>query len=513
VSSARADPGRWVPDCLRWRASISPDSLALKLGSSEWSYGEMQEKVSSLSAVLLARGVRKGSRVALVMSPSEAYIAAVHAVARVGAVSVPLNHRLPSAELRRLLTDSRPSLVIHDGMIDDETKERAQASIRWAIAEELLAETPRKAPIPGDRIDASAVHAIVYTSGSSGGPKGVKLTLGNLIWNAFSVGLRIGGSSEDRWLLCMPLFHVGGYAVLFRSVLYGSSIVLHRRFDAKAVSLSLDNDGITLASLVPTMLNDVLDARGGKPLPPKVRLLFVGGGVPNPALIAAIRLRRIPALLTYGMTETCSQVAVSKAWTSGDGPAYHAVFPSEVVVTKSKTKVRPLPPGEVGEVAVRGPTLFAGYLGKPGLTRSRFRGDWFLTGDLGYIQKRTFSPGHETQGVVIMGRKEETIVTGGEKVFPGELELALKEHPGVKDAMVLGLDDARWGHRVVAVVEARADDSRPSVQELTEFLGARLAHYKLPKQFHFLPSFPRTSTGKTRRADVRLIVERAGEES
>ncbi|HUH99547.1 MAG TPA: AMP-binding protein [Nitrososphaerales archaeon] len=515
LRAARLDQSRWAPDWLRWRSSASPDSPAVRRGSLEWSYRELQERVSSISAALLSRGVGRGSRVALLMPPSEAYIAAVHAVARLGAVAVPINHRLSPSELHRLLTDSRPSLAIHDETFAaDARKPGVPGSVRWALAKELMEERPKDGEhVVGDRLDTRGLHAIVYTSGSSGGAKGVQLTLANLMWNAISVGFRTSLSSVDRWLLCMPLFHVGGYAVIFRSVLYGSSVVVHPKFDAKAVSLSLDNDDVTLASFVPTMLTDVLEARGGKPLSSKVRLLFIGGGMPDHTLVAAIRLRRLPALLTYGMTETCSQVAVSRPWISRDGPSYEAVFPNEIVVTKpgSKKAVTQLPPGEVGEVAVRGPAVFAGYWRKPGVTRSRFRGDWFLTGDLGYLQVATTSRGRKAQGVVILGRKEETIVTGGEKVFPSEVEEALKEHPAVKDVVVMGLDDARWGQRVVAVLEAKADGASPSGPELARFLGERLAHYKLPKVYRFVPALPRTAAGKTKRAEVRALLERGDE--
>ena len=221
------------------------------------------------------------------------------------------------------------------------------------------------------------------------------------MWNAISIGFRIGASPEDRWLLCMPLFHVGGYAIIFRSVLHGSGIVLHPRFDPKLVSRSLDDDGITLASFVPTMLTEVLEARGGKPLDPRVRLIFLGGGQPPAPLVAAIRKRRLPVLLTYGMTETCSQVAVSNVWMSAEGPAYQSVFPSEVAVMRPGTKGRVAfaGPGEVGEVAVRGPTLFRGYWRKPALTRARFKGEWFLTGDLGVLQPSTSLRGGKAAGL------------------------------------------------------------------------------------------------------------------
>jgi len=525
LSAGLEKAGERVPDWLRWRSGVSPEGLAVKVGALEWSYRELQEKVSALSAVVRARGIRRGDRVALLMPPSESYVALVHAVARLGAVAVPQSHRQSTPELLAQLRDSGPSLVVHDDALGAKAKElevrergRRPAARRWEPVSELMADSASSGlqPIVGDRLDAASPHAIVYTSGSSGAPKGVALTLSNLMWNAVSVGFRIGSSSEDRWLLCMPLFHVGGYTVLFRSVLHGSGIVLHPRFDATRVSRSLDNDGITLASFVPTMLGELLEARGGKPLNPRVRLIFLGGGQPSPQLVAAIRKRRFPVLLTYGMTETCSQVAVSDASTSAEGPAYRSVFPSEVAVIRPGTKPRVVfaEPGEVGEVAVRGPTLFRGYWRKPALTKARFRGGWFLTGDLGVLQ-RSQGPRRKSGGIAVLGRKEETIVSGGEKVFPAEVESALREHPAVKDAVVVGVDDARWGQMVVAVVETKAEfrGGPPSAEELSAFLGERVGRHKIPKQYRFWAALPRTPTGKTRRRDVRLLIERGEDPS
>jgi O-succinylbenzoic acid--CoA ligase len=510
---------RRVPDLLRWRSNISPDAPALKAGAVEWSYGELQENVSALSAVLISRGIRKGDRVALLMYPSERFVALAHSLARVGAVAVPLNHRQSTPELLSQLRDSDPSLVVHDRALDAKAKElggrdggRRSASRQWERVSELTAEPALGGHVVGGHVDASSPHAIIYTSGSSGAPKGVELTLSNLLWNAIAVGFRSGASSKDTWLLCMPLFHVGGYTIIFRSVLHGSSMVLHPRFDPRRVSRSLEEDGITLVSFVPKMLSDVLEVRGSKPLNPKVRSIFLGGGQPPAQLLAAISKQRLPVLLTYGMTETCSQVAVSDALTSSREQTYYPLLPSEVAVTRPGTKgpVKFAIPGDVGEIAVRGPAVFKGYWRKPALTRARFRAGWFLTGDLGVQQRSGGHRGHATEGFTILGRKEETIISGGEKVLPAEVEAALREHAAVKDAVVIGVEDAKWGKRVVAVLEMRAEfrGGRPSAQELREFLRERVGRFKVPKQYHFWSALPRTPAGKTLRAAVLSAVER-----
>jgi o-succinylbenzoate---CoA ligase len=503
--------GRSVPDWLLWRSRASPRALAVKAGPLEWSYLELQEMVSALSAVLLSRGLARGDRVAILMPPSGGYVALVHSLARIGAVAVPLNHRQSAPELRGQLRDSSPSLIVHDAALGEGKRQEAGGRAHWATVEELMAESSkgRREPVAGGALDIASAHAIVYTSGSSGDPKGAELSLSNLMWNAVSVGFRTGASQEDRWLLCMPLFHVGGYTIIFRSVLHGSGIVVHDKFDAGRVSRSLDADGITLASFVPTMLNEVLETRGAKPLGPRLRAIFLGGGPPSARLLAVIRERRLPVLLTYGMTETCSQVALSDPCESSARPVYRQAFPSEVAVVKpgARRGFSPAGPGETGEVAVRGPTLFRGYWRKPSGTKASLRGGWFLTGDLGILLD---GPGG---GVAILGRKEETIVSGGEKVHPAEVESALREHPSVQDTVVVGVDDEKWGQTVVAVVEIRPEVRQPSEAELSAFLRVKVVGYKVPKRYLFWPALPRTPTGKPRREEVRALVARGEDPS
>jgi O-succinylbenzoic acid--CoA ligase len=543
-----------LPDWLRWRSRVSPDALAIKSGSLVWSYRELHERVGALSAVLRVRGVTKRSRVAILMAPSQDYVALVHALARVGAVAVPLNHRQSIPELASQLKDAAPSLVVHDSAFDARSDELARytkahpgGAPRWDDVSDLVTEAGSSDIIAGDRLDGSATHAIVYTSGSSGTPKGVELTLSNLMWNTISLGFRVGTLPQDRWLLSMPLFHVGGYAIIFRSVIQGSGIILHGGFDPRLVSASLDEDSVTLASFVPTMLLDLLEVRGDKPLDARVRAIFVGGGPPPLNLLTAVRERRLPALFTYGMTETCSQVAVSPspsphlsgvagavAGASGavaaGGPVYLSLFPSTNRAAKKGPRVAE--EGEVGEVAVRGPTVFRGYWRNPASTRTRFEGGWFFTGDIGVRSKKSgapsfFSPSSRGAGggVLILGRREEMIVTGGEKVFPGEVEAALREHPAIDDVVVVGVADARWGQRVVAVVEPKpgleggggggssSGGRPPSSSELSAFLRGKIGRYKVPKEYFFWAALPRTPTGKPRRAEVqRRLVERGDHE-
>jgi O-succinylbenzoic acid--CoA ligase len=495
-----------APDWLRWRAETSPLSLAVKCGGLEWSYAELDRRAGSLAAALRELRVRRRDRVAVLLPASETYLALIHAAARIGAVVVPLNHRLSAQELLVQVKDADAAAVVFEESLGKRARLDAGGTIRgrWIEVSELSASSGPLEPIAGGRLDLKGPHAIIYTSGSSGSPKGVVLSLSNLMWNSVSLGFSVGASPRDRWLLCLPLFHVGGYAIVFRALLAGSGIVLHPRFEPERVLLSLRDDRVTLASFVPTMLTDVLNLRGAANAP-DLRLILVGGGKPTPDLKALVEKHGLPVTLTYGMTETCSFVALSRDWSSAE-QEYLPCFPNEVrLVEISGDRLRfAAAPGDAGEIAVRGPATFFGYWRRPALTRSRFVDGWFLTGDLGVLDG--------SGAIRVIGRKDATIVTGGEKVFPDEVESVLRSHPSIAEAVVVGIEDKRWGQMVVAVVEPKDPGRPPSDAELKSFLSQRLGRYKIPKRYVFEDHIQRTSTGKPRRAEVLEALQKKKEE-
>lgn len=494
-----------VQDWLLWRSTVSPHQLGLKFGSVQWSYEELQERVSNLSGLLLSWGLGKGDRVGLLLNASEICVAAVHALARIGAVTVPLNVKQSASELLWQLKDCDPSLVIYDRAlpdlkrrIEEESKDRM---FRWKRSTELKTDTNYK-PVKGGSMNTASVHSIIYTSGSTGTPKGVEITFSNLLWHGIAFGIRYGASSSDRWLLVTPLFHVGGYAIIFRSVLHGSSIILHHGFEAAKVAESLDRDMITLVSFVPTMLERVLKLHR-EPFSADLRLIFLGGSRTPSFLQREIQRRRLPVMLTYGMTETCSQVAISSVGSPGDFDknSYRTIFPITMAIKSGRVFVSRL--GKVGEILVRGPTVCRGYWQNPKMTTAAFKDGWFCTGDLGLLD--------DQGGVVVLGKKDDMMISGGENIYPADIESSLLQHKAIEDAVVIGREDRGWGQRVEAVVKVKEDSHPPSASELTKFLRERVGSYKIPKVYHFWAAIPKTPSGKTRRDVVREFVER-GEE-
>jgi o-succinylbenzoate---CoA ligase len=314
------------------------------------------------------------------------------------------------------------------------------------------------APHQGD-----AVATVMHTSGTTAAPKRVSLTYGNWLWNALGSAVALGLDAEERWLCPMPLAHVGGLSILLRSTIYATTVVLPGRFDVEAVKRELSDPErrITLVSLVPTMLARLLDA--GLEHPPTLRWALLGGGPIPPALVARARAAGVPIASTYGMTEACSQI-VTRGW---------PLTGVEIRVAAD------------GELLVRGPTVAPGDLSADG---------WLHTGDLGTLDERG--------RLRVIGRRSDTIVTGGENVAPAEVEAVLLEHRAVADAAVHARPDAEWGERLVASVVLR-EGAEASVDELRTHCAARLASFKVPKTFDFTDALPRTANGKLLRGELR----------
>jgi o-succinylbenzoate---CoA ligase len=328
--------------------------------------------------------------------------------------------------------------------------------LRLSADEQALRAKPGTAKTPG-------TAAIMHTSGTTSAPKPVELTAQNFFANAAGSALALGLDPRERWLAVMPLAHVGGLTILLRSTLYASTVVVHDRFDSEAVLAALMDPqaAITLVSLVPTMLARLLDA--GLTHPPTLRWVLLGGGPIPDGLMARARSQGVPVAPTYGMTEACSQIATF-------GLPLHGV---EYTIA------------EDGEIHVRGSVVAPGALGPDG---------WLATGDLG----RTDASGR----LMIVGRKADTIVSGGENVAPAEVEAVLLEHPAVLDAGVFARPDPDWGEAVCARVVAREEPSDRLAAELRALCRERLAPFKVPKVIDFAAELPRTVSGKLLRRQL-----------
>jgi O-succinylbenzoic acid--CoA ligase len=319
----------------------------------------------------------------------------------------------------------------------------------------------------------SDIATVMYTSGTTAGPKRVELSLSNWLWNAIGSAVALGLDPAERWLCPMPLAHVGGLSIALRSAIYGTTVVLHERFDADEIRDALldPEEPVTVVSLVPTMLSRLLDR--GLREPPALRRVLLGGGPIAPALLEQARRASIVVSPSFGMTETCSQIAT-------DGIA---LLGAELTLS------------DAGELLVRGPSVAHAAISGDG---------WLHTGDLARFD--------ESGRLEIVGRTVDTIVSGGENVAPTEVEAVLLEHEAISDAAVVGRPDPEWGEAVVALVVPRlgwvpAHTNGVAVDaamadDLREFCGARLAGFKVPKRFELVEALPRSSTGKLQRREL-----------
>lgn len=482
-------------DWLSRRAETHPAHPALLAEEATWTFAELAERVMGAAGVLAALGVGAGDRVALLARNGPAFVATVHALGRLGAVLVPLNARLTADELAWQLSDCGASLLLHDAA-HAVAAEQAGAGLPDARRHELgpLGPVgPTITPPQHAGIALDAIQSIIYTSGTTGRPKGALLTWGNHWWSAVGSALQLGHDPRDRWLAPLPFFHVGGLAILMRSVIYGIPVIVHDRFDPARANQAIDEEGATIVSVVATMLQRMLDARGDRPYPATFRCMLLGGGpAPRPLLERCAQLG-VPVSQTYGLTEASSQVATLPPHDALRklGSAGMPLLPTEVRIEQDDT---PVAPGEVGEIVVRGPSLTPGYLDRPDATARAWRGGWFHTGDLGKLDDEGY--------LYVLDRRDDLIVSGGENVYPAEVEAILLAHPAVADVGVVGVPHPDWGQVPVAVVQRRAD-MPVTTEELIAHCAAHLARYKVPAAIHWQETLPRNAAGKLLRRVLR----------
>ena len=499
--------GQWFTE----RALRDGHRKALTFEGTTWTYAEMLEQVDHMAGALLAGGVEKGTRVGYLGFNHPMFFFALFACSKIGAVFVPLNFRLAGPEFEYIISDAgvHTLLVDSDHIAVIETVREKLPCKRYLCAHGTPADADRW-PDTAQAMAASApvrqahqphqddVAVLMYTSGTTGRPKGAMLTVGNFWWNHVNELVMFDIHTDDVLLTFAPIYHIGALNVLtLTSILKGAHIVLQRSFDPELVLRDIALHKATNLFVVPAMLLFISQHPNFANADlTTVRSMFCGGAPCPEPLLHLLGKRGIMVRQGYGLTETAAlATALSDEWVNSKiGSVGMSPLLTDVCIKTAEGRVV-TEPQERGEVCVRGMNVTRGYWNQPTATRNAINDDhWFHTGDIGYFDADGF--------YYICDRVKDMIITGGENVYPAEIESVLFEHPSVAEVAVVGLPDEQWGEAVEAVVALKPGASL-TLDELRAFATERLARYKVPKQLRIVPALPRNATGKILKYKLR----------
>ncbi|PPK71394.1 long-chain fatty acid--CoA ligase [Actinokineospora auranticolor] len=466
------------------RALMTPDRTALVFEGRSTTYAELSRRVNALASRLVAAGVAAGDRVAYLGQNHPAFVDTLFATTLVGAIFVPLNFRLTGPELAYQLTDAAPAVLVHDPAHPAPGATRTiEVDADWPGGG---GDAPAAPPVP---VDAPAM--ILYTSGTTGRPKGAVLSHANLIWNTANVLVGVDVSADEVTLVSAPLFHIAALAqTLLPTLAKGGCAVLTPGFDPDHCLDLVERFRVTWMFGVATMYATLAASpRWASADLSSLRELMCGGAPVPESLIRTYLDRGLVLSQGYGMTETAPGVTYLEASRTAThiGSAGLPVFFTDVRLS------------DLGELEVSGPNVTPGYWNAPDATAAAFTPDgWFRTGDLARVD----DAGHHH----IVGRVKDMYISGGENVYPAEVENALTGHPDVAEAAVIGVPDTKWGETGHAFVVGAA--AAPEADALRAYLRERLAGYKVPTRFTFVTSLPRTASGKVHKPTLRTEVRR-----
>jgi fatty-acyl-CoA synthase len=494
-----------IVDMQRYRRASMP---ALITEEAVWTYGELADSVEAFAAYLSDCGVGIGDRVALLGINSAEYVCSLLGISRVGAIAVPLNHRLQREELAYLLRNSGAVAavaeseflaplddVIADGQMRARVQLDAPASPDAWLSFQVLQRQYRGRSFPAAEVQPSDIQRIMYTSGTTSRPKGVIVTHQMVAYNVFGHGTELELSSADRVLIASPLYHVAawdapGIGVLF----YGGALVIIRKFNASIALRLIEKHGVSGAHLVRPVVREMFASLDGTQDLSTLRWLIIGGVAPElynqvQAMVPDVRL-----VQGYGMTEACSAIAYidaahaqSKLGTVGTA----VPFVEYRVVNSAGADAGPY---KHGEIVVRGPKVTPGYWADDEATEKAWQGGWFHTGDAGSIDDDGY--------LTITDRIKDMIKSGGENVASQEVEQVIYRHPAVAEVAVIGIPDPQWQEVPMAFVVLNAL-SDLTEQELIEYCRSQLASFKTPKSVAFVSTLPRNPSGKVLKGVLR----------
>ena len=507
---------------LRYAEQQYPRRTAVVCNDNRFTYAQFADRARRLGGALRQAGIQPGDRVAFLTTNCHRLLEAYYGVLEAGAVLLPLNFRLAAGELGYVLNDAGASLLFVEQQFlgQVESFRRDIPCVRmfcrldgapeapWLAPDNyeglLAAATPHRAEIAS--IDENALAELFYTSGTSANPKGVMLTHRNVYLHALHVclGLQIERGTVE--LHTIPLFHANGWGVAHFLTLLGGTHVMIQRFDPKEIFRLIEKEGVHTCSLVPIMATALVNC----PERPNynlstLRRIVIGGAASSPTLIREVEEKLACECFSgYGLTETSPTLSVSPMksgmdWQgeqrfTGQAMTGYAIPGVDLRVVDPNDKDVPHDGHSIGEIIVRGDGVMEGYWRQPEASAEALRGGWFHTGDMATLNEDGYA--------LIVDRKKDIIVSGGENISSLELEKAILAHPAVLEVGVIPVPDAKWGEVPRALVVLKPN-AAATEWELIEFCRSRLAHYKCPRSFEFVDSLPKTGTGKILKKDIR----------
>ena len=497
----------WIKD----HARLTPDKVAIRFPARDVSYADLDVLVRRFALALTGSGVQRGGCVAYLGLNSPEMLAILFACARLGALFMPLNWRLAGPEHRQMLADCPPTVLFVEPQFFEQTNafcvelgattlvHFGQSAKGWITYQDFLGRAVNTA-LQKAVVGPDTPLLICYTSGSTGKPKGVLLSQSALNWNASNSIDMHCLTADDVILTTLPLFHVGGLNNQTTPGLsVGCTVVLHPKFDVDATFDAIERERITLTVLVPAQLEMMMASQRWQSADfSSLRMISTGSTIVPDRLIRAVHARGVPLVQIYGSTETCPiaaylkvDEAIPKAGSTGR-PAAHCRI--RIVDEANHDGAS----GASGEIIVQGPNVMVGYWNAPQVTAAAVIDGWLHTGDMGHWDADGY--------LYVDGRIKDMIISGGENIYPAEIENVLAECPDIIESSVVGQVDPRWGEIAVAVVVLAAN-SRLTAQDILKIFEGRIARYKHPKDVRFVDRLPRTAVGKIRKEDVRRMID------
>lgn len=468
---------------LQKRVALTPNRKALAYHEQNWNFAELQQAVLNVCHHLVGQQVQMLPRVAVLGNNTPQLYFTILALQQLGSEIVFINKNLALPEIEYQLNDADVNLLIYADEFQKKLQSLQSASL-ISLEELMNSDSIDATPFIKSEFALDQVTSIMYTSGTTGSPKGVQQTFRNHWSSAIGADLNLPVTAKDTWICAVPLFHISGFSIMMRSLIYGMNVRLYEHFAPELINQDLVDGNGTIISVVPYMLKKLLSLKTHD-YSENFSYLLLGGGAIDRKTLETCKAAKLNVIQSYGMTETVSQVV---ALNFADalrklGSVGKPLFPVSLKI-KGATK-----PNQIGEVLLKADNLTPGYLNH---AEPITNNGWFATGDLGYLDEDGF--------LYLKSRLSELIISGGENIYPREVEAEINQFPGIVETAVVGKSDSTWGAVPVAFL---VTSTKVDFSQLTAYLLTKLAKYKVPKKFILIDKLPKTHNGKLRRKQLQ----------